>query len=89
VTADRIATIIAGRPAPNAITAANAVFSITGLKAGVLGADVDRDSVFDFTNAGAAGFNLGDGDTALDGLVLVRAAGLTTLPAPPLKLITV
>ena len=28
-------------------------------------------------NAGAAGFNLGDGDTALDGLIVERSAGFT------------
>jgi hypothetical protein len=93
VTADRIATVIAGRPAANAITAANAVFSIAGLVTNVLGADLDRDSIFDFTEGAPSnpGYQItpGENDTALDGLVLVRATGLTSLPTTPLLLITV
>ena len=86
VTATRIAAIFAGRPAANNITAANAVQSLTLINAQVIGADVNHNEVFDFTNAGAAGFNLGDGDTAIDGFVLVKhATDLAGLPAGPLK----
>jgi hypothetical protein len=56
------------------------------ISAQVIGADVDHDEVFDFTDAGPAGFNLGDGDTAIDGLVLVKhASDLAGLPVSPLK----
>ncbi len=96
VTAHGIASIVAGRPAANAITAANAVFAISGVRAVVAGADTDADESFLFINAGPAGFHLGDGDTALDGLVVVRAAGfqpirnpLTNDPVAPLDIETV
>src|SRR5262249_3742921 len=86
VTATRIAAIFAGRPATNNITAANAVQSLTGISAQVIGADADHDEVFDFTDAGVAGFNLGDGDLAIDGFVLVQhASDLAALLVAPLE----
>lgn len=89
VTATRIAAIYAGRPAANNITAANAVQSLTQISAQVIGADVNHNELFDFTDAGASGFNFGDGDTAIDGFVLVKhASDLAALPVLPLKRIS-
>jgi hypothetical protein len=86
VSATRIAAIFAGRPAPNNITAANAVQSLTLISAQVIGADVNHNELFDFTDAGPAGFNLGDGDTAIDGFVLVKhASNLAALPVAALE----
>lgn len=89
VSATRIASIIAGAPANNAITATNAVPKITGITTAVLGADINGDGVFTFTNAGAAGFTPGDGDTAIDGLVLVKTGGFTITTVQPLIVVTV
>ena len=96
VNADRIAAMIAGRPAANALTAgnpmlpSNAVTMISGIVANVIGADINDNRAFDFTDAGPVGFNLGDGDTALDGLVVVkRGGGGAALAAKSLKLIKV
>ena len=82
VNADRIAAMIAGRPAANALIAGspmnppgNAVTKISGIVANVIGADLDHDRAFDFIDAGPVGFHLGDGDTALDGLVIVKTGG--------------
>ena len=59
--------------------------SLTQISAQVIGADVNHNEVFDFTNAGPAGFNLGDGDTAIDGFVLVKhASDLASLTVAPL-----
>jgi hypothetical protein len=86
VTATRIAAILAGRPAANNITSANAVRSLTLINAQIIGADVNHNEIFDFTDAGPSGFNLGDGDTAIDGFVLVKhASNLAALPVAPLK----
>ena len=95
VTSDRIATIIAGKTAANALTSANAVFAISGILTSAIGADLDGDGTFDFTNTvGTAAFDLGDSfagtsDTPIDGLVLVRVAGAGVLPVMPLKLVKV
>lgn len=89
VNVTRITAVYAGRPAANNITAANAVRSLTMINAQVIGADVNHNELFDFTDAGPAGFNLGDGDTAIDGFVLVKhATNLTGLPFVPLKSIS-
>jgi hypothetical protein len=80
--ADRIATILAGRPAANAITAANAVTAISNVRAFVVGADVNGNELFDYVDLPPPGFNLGDGDTAIDGLVVVRAGGLGAILNP-------
>jgi hypothetical protein len=93
VTAKRIAAIIAvndGTDADN-LNASNAVTAISGIKTKVIGADIDGDGVFDFTDVGAAGFNLGGGDTAIDGLVIVKASGVPAggLKPEPLLIITV
>lgn len=97
IDAGRIAAILAGRPASDAITADNAVTKISGLKnVTAIGADVNTNTMFTFTD-NATGphpnnglFLLGDGDTAIDGLVVVKTGGFTP-PAgvTPLKLITV
>lgn len=89
ITATRIAAILAGAPAANAINGSNAVVKISGLKnVTTVGADVGGDTAFDFTDAGPAGFNLGDGDTAIDGLVVVLTDGYESTVVP-LKLIEV
>ena len=49
--------------------------SIKNITANVIGADKNGDGNFDFTNAGAAGFGLNQGDTAIDGLVIVKSGG--------------
>lgn len=86
VTATRIAAIYAGRPRPDSITAANAVRSLTMINAQVIGANANNNGIFDFTDAGNPGFNLGDGDTAIDGFVLVNhASDLAGLPVSPLQ----
>ena len=73
------------------LTADNAVTVISGLKTKVIGADIDGDGTFDFIDAGAVGFNLGDGDTAIDGLVIVKTAGIPSggLKPEPLIVVTV
>lgn len=86
VSARRIAAIIAGHPLASAITSANGVFNLTGISAQIFGADVNANGAFNFTNAGLAGFHLGDGDTALDGLIIARrAAHLAALSVTPLQ----
>jgi len=97
ISAQKIATIIAGRPAANAITVDNAVFALSGITSIstsplVVGADVNGNGQFDFTNVGASGFQppgTPDGDIAIDGLVIVRTAGYGGLPVTPLNLIEV
>lgn len=97
VTAERIATIIAGRPTPNGATALNAVYSLTGIKARVIGADFLDSGAADPSGTGSGEFNfldgngdgnytLGAGDTLLDGIVLARLAqDLAALPVRPLR----
>ena len=97
VNADRIAAMIAGRSAADALTAglpmnppSNAVTKISGIVANVIGADFDNDRAFDFIDAGPIGYHLSDGDTALDGLVIVKTGGGgAALAAKSLKLIEV
>jgi len=96
VFAERIATMIAGRPAANAIGYTNGVFKITNITTGVLGADVNNDGDFDFIDGGLqAGYQPDDarttldGDTALDGLVVVRKNSLINPPVPPLQRVQV
>jgi hypothetical protein len=90
VTAGRIAAIFAGFQSGNASNQ-SAVASIANITARVIGADLDGDEVFDFVNAGTAGFQLGTSDFAQDGLVIVFAGGLDedTVKAAPLKVVTV
>ena len=96
VSATRIAAILAGAPGASALTADNAVKKIT-LGSGVTTIGADTGSAgFSFTdnvsgpNPSNGTFLLGDGDTAIDGLVIVKTGGFTP-PAgvTPLKLITV
>jgi hypothetical protein len=74
VSAKRIAAILAAAPNTDAnnLTALNAVHDLANITATSIGADVNAPAGFTFINAGGVGFNLGDGDTALDGLVIVR-----------------
>jgi hypothetical protein len=96
ITADRIAAMLAGSPAANAVGYGNAVQKISGITASVIGADVNGDGIFSFTEGGVDGtyqpdgaHHATDGDTALDGFVLVRSGGLGKLPVAPLKLIEI
>jgi hypothetical protein len=88
VQAARIAAILAANTATeaDALTTANAVSALSRITAKVIGADIDGDGAFDFTDAGAAGFNLGDGDTAIDGLVIALTAGYQTATITPVPL---
>jgi hypothetical protein len=103
ITAQRIAAILAGAPAPNGLTRDNAVFKVSGL-VGVttVGADLGTTPMGSTTETGgftfldnpgppnpANGiFQLGDGDTAIDGLVIVQT-GQFHSSVEPLKLIEV
>ena len=88
ITATRIAAILAGTPAANALGPENAVTKIAKIKATAIGADLDPGG-FDFTDHdGDMQVEFGDTDTALDGLVIVLV-GKATLPVVPLKLIEV
>jgi len=93
VTATRIAAMLAGTPAANSIDYDNGVYKISKITASVLGADVNGNSVFDWTDGTAAhtfqpddSGNSTDGDTAIDGLILVRKGGFSVVPVTPLKL---
>ena len=92
ITAARISSILAAsfRQEADTLTTANAATAIARITATAIGSD-RAPAGFDFINAGAAGFNLGDGDTALDGLVIVKAGGFdtATIPAVPLLKIEV
>ncbi len=100
VTAGRIAAMIAGTPASNAVDYANAVWKISGIIAGTIGADVNGDGKFDFI-PGPNSINPGydpsgdkhpaDGDTAIDGMVLVRIGGVppNAFSVNPLELLIV
>ena len=98
ITASRIAAILAGMPAANEIGYDNAVSKIAKISATVIGADVNGNTTFNFNegsgstvsyepdNAGTAT----DGDTAVDGLVIVKQnSGASSLSVTPLKLIEV
>ena len=81
ISATRIAAILAGAPGAwgtNGLTELNAVSKISGLKdVTKIGADVNTDTMFTFTDSATGPnpannqFLLGDGDTAIDGLVIV------------------
>ena len=97
VSATKIAAILAGRPLANAVGYGNAVTKLSKISASAIGADVNNSTTFDYTEgSGTTGYqpdNNGtstDGDTALDGLVLVKKnGGGSTLPVVPLKLIEI
>ena len=85
ITATRIAAILAVNSNTTAsnLAATNAVTAITNVKASIYAADNVNSGVFDFTdNVGTVGFVLGDGDTVIDGLVLVKSGGLITALSP-------
>jgi hypothetical protein len=95
VNAMHIAAILAGAPTADNLTADNAVKKISNLTGvNVIGADLDPPG-FDFIdnpagpNPANGVFLLGDGDIALDGLVIVKAGGFTGPHPAPLKLIEV
>jgi hypothetical protein len=89
VQARRIAAIFAGNDDTNAneLTTANAVKSIKNITANVIGADRNGNGTFDFTGAG--GFGLGQGETAIDGLVIVKSGGFddATINVDPLLVV--
>jgi hypothetical protein len=93
VSANRIAAILAVNDGTDAVNlnVNNAVTAISGLKTKVIGADIDGDGTFDFVDNGVAGFALGGGDEAIDGLVIVKSAGVPAggLKPTPLMIITV
>jgi hypothetical protein len=97
ITAKRVAAILAadGLTTASTLKTSNAVSTITNLVvSGAVTADTGivgtaTDGAFSFNNAGAAGFNLGDGDTAIDGLVIVKAAAAAAIPASAIKIIVV
>ena len=93
VTATRIAAILAvnQNTTASSLTTANAVTQINNVHATVFGADNVNAGIYDFVdNVGTIGFVLGDGDTAIDGLIIVKSGGLITPITPaPLKLIIV
>jgi hypothetical protein len=70
IVANAINSIVAGAPAANAITTANAVSAIAGLTVKRIGADLNTD----FVATDNAGIWTGPGDTGslLDGIVLVK-----------------
>ncbi len=75
VQATRIAAIFAADDATRAnnLTIANTVFALTNVKASTIGADLDGDEAFDFIDNAVTPngtFGLGEGDTAVDGLVI-------------------
>ena len=90
VKATRISAILAGFGGASSLTADNAVKKISKITgATAIGADVNTNTTFDFTDIGNAGFNLGDGDTALDGLIIVKAPFTPPASINVLKLVTV
>lgn len=95
VNALRIAAILAGTPSANNLTTDNAVKKISGLTgATAIGADLAPPGFGFMDNAAGPNpangvFQLGDGDTAIDGLVIVKTGGFTGPHPAPLKLIEV
>jgi hypothetical protein len=106
ITAARIATIIAGRPAANAVSSLNGVSHLAKIKATVLGADTGivgdhheispNGGTFDWNEGGgnntyepSTGDLTPDGDTVIDGLILVNAITAPHLPVTPLKLVLI
>jgi len=81
VTANRIASIIAGRPGGTTVGDANDVISISGIKTKVIGVDLNNNGVAD-DDTGAA-WTVGDADFLVDGVVIVKSGGFTGAhPAP-------
>ena len=79
--ADRIASIIAGRPSGLTVGDANDVISISGITTKVIGVDLNHDGVAD-DSTGAA-WTVGDANALVDGVVIVKSGGFTgTHPAP-------
>jgi hypothetical protein len=70
LTANVITSILAGTPASNAITAANAVTSIAGIKATSIGVDINGN--FIVTDNVSTWTGPGDTDTLQDGIVIVK-----------------
>jgi hypothetical protein len=93
VQATRIAAMFAGDSSTSgtSLSAANAVSAIAEITADVIGADLNEDSIFDFTDSGGDGFILGTPDMAIDGLVIALTAGYNaaSVSVVPLKLILV
>lgn len=72
-----IASIVAGLPANDNVTLENAVTRISNVKAFV-GHDIVTDGPGEITvsnNVGTPGFHLGEGDTLVDGIVIVKQGG--------------
>jgi hypothetical protein len=90
VSASRIAAIFAGNESSVLSTNA-AVKSIAKITARVIGADLNGDGQFAFSETGASGYILNSLDAAIDGLVVVRNGGFddATVSVAPLKLATV
>lgn len=103
VSAAKIAAILAGRPDASQLTEANAVTKISAITATAIGAETNlagshseaggftfNDNIVAGPNPGNGTFLPGDGDTAIDGLVIVKlGGGGASLPVAPLKLIQV
>jgi hypothetical protein len=98
ILADRIAAILAGRPAANGITDADAPTLIGGIDAHVIGADNGITGMYS-QPGGSGGTFSWDGvptftaatisqDTAIDGFVLGQK-GKVVLPVRPLDLVLV
>jgi hypothetical protein len=76
VTAKRIAAILAVNEdtTPDNLSALNAVTQISGISTAAIGADLDKDGIAD--NSVGTTYQLGD--TAIDGLVIVKTTGLAS-----------
>ena len=90
ITAKRIPAIYAGEQI-GTINSNAFVTSISNITASVIGADLDGDDTFDFSDVGSPGFGLSTGDTAIDGLVIVKTDGFDddTVSATPLRVLGV
>jgi hypothetical protein len=91
IIADRIAAIVAGPNIGSTPDASNAVSKISGITATVIGADQDDNDKFSFVDATPTNgvFNIADGDTVTDGLIIVRSDGYTAPTGILLKVVTV
>jgi hypothetical protein len=88
ITADRIASIVAGAGYQHT----NAVTAIVAIHTNSIGADLNGNGKFDFILSPTpphALFDAADGDVPIDGLVVVKAGGLIGVTAPILELIPV
>ena len=88
ITADRIASIVAG----GGYQDADSVSSISLIHTNTIGADINGNGVFDFIKSPTPPhilFDAADGDIPIDGLVVVAAGGLNGVTAPILELIQV